>query len=511
VTHTNDTAGSSGGDAASAPSRYQRRPLLRLAHGTLIYGMGGALTKFVALLLLPIFTAYLSPAEYGVVAMLALFSAAATALFSCGLGVSIGICYHKDETPGHRHAAIWTAFVILALCVAMLLAASAYVYRDAGTLMFGSPQYDGLVLLTLLATGAGILVQPFSLSCQFREKALTFVAISVAASLAGTATSLYLVVALGLGATGVVLGIVVTQVVAFGLFVAECWRNVPFALDRRAAGSLMRHGLPMVPSFLSLYVLQLGGQFILKEISGLDALGVYSVGLSLGMAMSLLVSAFTSAWPQFFLSYWGDRAGAKSVFRKAFTWYVLVFGAASLLFFVWATPVVLAMAAPGYFASHSVVGWVAVAQFLSGAFSILLPAAYFSRRLGVIVPIQTVAALVSIGAACLLVPQRGIEGAAQALALGYLAMCALLYAWNRIGQEEFTLSYDWRRIAWFAAGYAFIVLVAGYGPAAGFRGELLKSVAGSILICVLVLVLLTAGERRAIREAVRAMTRPVAQ
>src|SRR5262245_39306068 len=196
------------------------RPLARLAKGTLIYGLSGALTKLIALLLLPVFTAYLAPAEFGAVAMLTLVSAAVVAVFSCGLGVSIGICYFENESPLLRGATIWTAFAVLAGSVAILLAVAAFTYQAAGQFLFGDDRYDELVLLSILACCAGILAQPFSLSLQYREKALQFASISVLAAVAGAATSLYLVMVIGLGVAGIVFGTLVSQVMAFTLFLA---------------------------------------------------------------------------------------------------------------------------------------------------------------------------------------------------------------------------------------------------------------------------------------------------
>lgn len=47
-----------------------RVELARLAKGTLIYGLGGVLNRFIGFLLLPLFTSYLTPAEYGIAAIL---------------------------------------------------------------------------------------------------------------------------------------------------------------------------------------------------------------------------------------------------------------------------------------------------------------------------------------------------------------------------------------------------------------------------------------------------------
>jgi O-antigen/teichoic acid export membrane protein len=480
-------------------------PLARLARGTLIYGVSGALSKLLVLLLLPVFTAYLTPAEYGAVTLLTLLYAALSAVFSCGLGVSIGICYFEDRDAARRNATIWTSFAVLLASVAVLFVITALCYRAAGEVLFGGRQYEGLLLAIVVAASASILSQPFALSLQFREEAAAFATVSVSAAIVGAVTSLYLVVVQRLGVTGIVIGTVTTQVLTFILFLSLAFRQVSRAFDATTAIRLIARGLPMIPSFLSLFVLLQGNQFVLKEVSGLDALGVYGVGFSLGMAMSLLVNAFATAWPPFFLSYWHNRKAAQQVFRQVFTYYVLGFGTIGLMFFVWARPVVMLMTAPEFLASHYVVGWSATAQLFSGIFSLLLPAVYYSQKVAVVSAIQGLAAMIAIGLALALIPKFGVQGAAYSLSLGFLAMCTLQYAWNRFSQKEFTMTYDSRRIGRFFTGYVIIGVVVSIQPPSTLSADIFQSAFASFIALLLVFFLLTGDERRAIVEWVKSI------
>ena len=50
--------------------------LARLAKGSLIYGIGGVLQKFIGFFLLPFFTRALNPEDYGVYALVSLIAMA---------------------------------------------------------------------------------------------------------------------------------------------------------------------------------------------------------------------------------------------------------------------------------------------------------------------------------------------------------------------------------------------------------------------------------------------------
>jgi len=63
----------------------------RLGSSVLTYGVGQVLMRLLMLLLMPVFTAYLAPAEYGVTSILGILTYILIPLFSLGLGAGIAI------------------------------------------------------------------------------------------------------------------------------------------------------------------------------------------------------------------------------------------------------------------------------------------------------------------------------------------------------------------------------------------------------------------------------------
>lgn len=76
-----------------------KQQILNLGKDSLIYGVGSVVTRFIGLLTLPIFTAYLTPEEYGVLAMLGLLTMVAQPVFSLGLAAAMGPSYFRSDCP----------------------------------------------------------------------------------------------------------------------------------------------------------------------------------------------------------------------------------------------------------------------------------------------------------------------------------------------------------------------------------------------------------------------------
>ena len=74
-----------------------RQVILSLAKDSMVYGVGSVITRFIVLITLPLFTTYLKPEEYGVLAMLAILTMLAQPVFSLGLSAAMGPSYFEED------------------------------------------------------------------------------------------------------------------------------------------------------------------------------------------------------------------------------------------------------------------------------------------------------------------------------------------------------------------------------------------------------------------------------
>lgn len=460
-----------------------RSSLKSLANGTLIYGLGGALTRLLGFITLPLFTRYLTPADYGVSSILSLVSFFLTPVFSLGLGTSLGLCYFEHEDEAHRDTTIWTAFLVLLASAVVMVAAGVTFASQLSQLALGTPAHAGFIVVSLLTTAASILSQPFMAGLQFRQRALSFVVVTGVTNVVGILISVLLVIHEGWGVAGVITSGLCTQLVTLALGMAFFLRASSWLPSRAVAAKLLRQGLPMVPAFASLFVIQQANRYVLEWRHGLDAVGFYSVGYSLGMSVALAVNAFTSAWTPYFLSFSQRQDEARALFGRATTYYVLGFGSLSLCFFAFADPVVSVLAARKFHESYTVVGLTAFAQVLTGLYSMFLPPIYFASEVKFVTPVQALAAVVAFGLDMALIPVWGAFGAALALALGTLAMIVAQHLWNTSrGEAYMAIDYQWRRIAPFGVAYAAMAVAMTYELPLSLPGKLVRAGIGMVAI-----------------------------
>lgn len=419
----------------------------RLARDALVYGVGGVLQRLMGLLLLPFFTRVLTPADYGVVALVSLLSVALGGLYSLGSGNSLGVLYFREREVGRRAAVIWSNVVLAAANGLWLTAALSFLAPLLGELLLRDRQYADLIRLSLLGLLFTTVASPFLAYLRMEGLARRYVALTLAGALLAAGLGAYLVLGRRLGVDGLVLaGTVAQGVTALASWVAV-GRRLRFAVDPTVVRALVRIGFPSVFGLLAFLVIDYADRQMIERLVGLEALGVYAVGYGFGMVMTVATGAFAAAWPAFFAAYVHRRDEARVVFARVLTYYVIGFGVLVVLFFFAARPLVLLLTAPPFHDGALVVGLVAAAYMLKGCYLITLPGLCFAGKLHLQAAIEWSAALVNIGLNLLLIPAWGIVGAAVATFIAYLCLPPLTWLAAR---HYLAVDYQWHRL-WPAA------------------------------------------------------------
>src|SRR5512141_77425 len=89
--------------------------LKRLAGHSALYGAADVFTNVVNFLLVPLYTSYLTPADYGTLALLLLFGTVAKIVFRLGLDAGFFRIYYELETEEEQRRLAGTVAVFSAL------------------------------------------------------------------------------------------------------------------------------------------------------------------------------------------------------------------------------------------------------------------------------------------------------------------------------------------------------------------------------------------------------------
>lgn len=473
-----------------------KQQILSLGKDSMIYGVGSVITRFIGLFTLPLFTTYLKPEEYGVLAMLALLTMVAQPVFSLGLSAAMGPSYFERDNPLNKSRAVWTVFAINTVSATLLVAISWLFPATLGQLVRLPAEYAPLVGLTLTGSAFSIVVTSFTQRVQFEKQAKLYVAATLATALAAILVSVITVVYLGWGAKGMVIGQLAGNIATALIFLIIGIQGTKPLVSLVMAKELLRQGLPLVPSFAFLFVLMHANKFILEREFGLEAVGIYSIGFNLGMAISIATGGIATAWYPFFMSYMERQSEARLIFGRVLTYYVFGVGLICLFFLLAAKPAVVLLTKESFYPAYVVVGWVAFANFSQTLFNFFLPGIYFHKEIKYVSLVQGLVALVSLPVNYFFIAKLGVLGAGIGLAINNLLMACLMFGWNHLNRTRYlVIEYEWGRIASFMVIFSAFFIVNEKIVVNGLIDEIGKAIALLIAALGITFMLLKSSER----------------
>jgi O-antigen/teichoic acid export membrane protein len=450
--------------------------LRRLATTGAAYTAAGILSKLIAVALLPLYTRYLTPEDYGAAEVLFAAVVAASIIVRFGLIEAIlRFYYEEDEDPARVVAGTFAGLFwlsTLGVLIALPFAAPlSELLLDPSEL---PRDMAGPELVRIAIGGLWVLTMWEFMLTLFRleERARAFFLTTILNVVAAIALTVVLVVGLDEGARGLLLGSYATGAAFLVGLIALQWRRLSLRLDRPLLRRLFRFGLPTMPAEVSLYALNFVDRIIIVRTLGLAEAGLYSLAVKFAQGVNVLVRGFQLAWPPLAYSIRDDDEA-----RRAYATVVTLFvaGCAFVVAGMWLFSrwIVRALADPRFFDSYEAIGLVATAVTLYALYLVLVVILGRTGRTEFNLPAAIGGLVVNVALNLVLVPPLGIVGAGLALVASYLVVLSLMYGFT---QRLFPVPYEWGRLLRVVFSVAALVGIAELlVPTEGAVGLLIRA------------------------------------
>jgi O-antigen/teichoic acid export membrane protein len=124
--------------------------LKELLRHSAIYGLGSIVARVLGVLLLPLYTRYLSPSDYGLIETLVALSAVLTALVAQGMKSAFFRFYFDSPEVERRHLVVRTAFWYVMAASTAVLVGGIVLSSQISWLLFGTHGHGGLVIAAFI-------------------------------------------------------------------------------------------------------------------------------------------------------------------------------------------------------------------------------------------------------------------------------------------------------------------------------------------------------------------------
>lgn len=429
--------------------------------GSAAYATVLMVQRVVSLLLLPLYTRALSPAQYGELGVLIAVNQVLIYLFSFGQDFAvIREWFQFGDDHDRRRQYLGTVGLLLLVGPFVGTAVLSAIAVAGGASLL---QVDSLSLVVCIA-GTAIFVTatilPFA-QLRAQERLGEFVWINAVGTAATVVLTVGAVVTFHFGVLGWAVAYAASNLVQWA--VAAIRLPWPWArrADRRMLGDTLRLGLPMLPHQSSLWGLQLGSRAILVGLVSHAQLGLYTIAT----VVAQMVSVVSSAVNRGVMPSYGRAAKDRRelpVLSRLTTLQVALVAVLCVLGALFGPALCLRILPPSYHGAASLIPWLVLANGVFSLYAIPMNAvSIYAGKAGRVWVVTVVSAAINIGLLYVLVPASGTVGAAYAAIAGATALLAGLWAYAQwIGGLD--IPHDWPRII------AVVALSGGVYAAAYF-------------------------------------------
>ncbi len=447
-------------------------PPLNLRYGAvlksvLIYGGGVVAGKLASLILVPLYTRWLTQAEYGTLELLDVTQQAATKLLWSGFPYAVWYFYAQAEVGKPRNKVVSTG-LWAALAVGGLGAlAGSLLAPGISRALWGTEQKAVLLCIVF----AGLMVAfPLEVAASwFRilDQPVRYVSAGMGRLALHTALAVVLLVVFGLGLQGILWSSLLSGAVVTCVVLWYTLRRTGFTLQRGLFLKMARYSGPAILVGSCSFLMHFGDRYFLRQWVSLSELGIYSLAYKFGMLVTLVQYAFQSYWNAQVFNI-AARPGASVLLGRALTYLTLALCATAVSITACARPVIALLAPRSYAPAAALAPLVSIGYVLFALASFYQTLFYVKNRTGSDAVMSLLgAALAGLGYV-VLIPRYRLWGAALATVFSFACSLAVGCVWSR---RFAALQYERARLLKVVVPAAILTGLYAVMPRPGLPGD----------------------------------------
>lgn len=428
----------------------------RLGKHTTLYFIGTVLSKLVGFLMIPLYTRFLEPSEYGVIELLDLTGYVVAFLASMGIANAVMRYYFHYDVERERREVISTAALFLLPCSAVMLSIMFAAAPALARAILGSALHaDYFKLLALILFFESAL--NFALSyVRALEKVALFLLVTSLKLILAVSLNVYFIAGLEWG----VAGFLYSSLISSGLFgtimLIAVMAQTGLRFNWKKCRAMLSFGAPLVPANLFELSLHYADRYFLLAYGNLSAVGLYALGYKFGMLLSVfLVDPFTMMWGVSMYAL-EKNPEAKQIHAKVLTYLVMALSAGALAISLLIADVLPLITTPAFYSASAVVPCIALAYIFFGMYQVVKSGLFLKDKTWLSSLILFIAALVNVVANLILIPLYQAMGAAVATLVTFLVLFAMTAV---LAVKVYGVRYEYLRLLKIAAlGFALFVV-----------------------------------------------------
>lgn len=389
----------------------------KLLNNSFLFAIGNFGSKIILLLLVPLYTYYLTTAEYGLVDLVTTSTILLLPIVSANVFDAV-LRFTMDKEESQSQVLSNSLFV-----AALGSIAAISLYPLLSLLKIDQDMLNYTYVILLLQVFQNILSQFARGLGKIKVFAINGIWMTLVMSIA----NVILLTRYDMGIAGYLLSIVIANVASIGYLIValKIWRFLDLShINKPLVKTMLAYALPIIPNSIMWWLISASNRYFILGFLTASANGIYAVANKVPAILSLVTSIFTQSWQLSAIEEY-ESENKSEFYSKVFSYYssLLFLGTSSIL-------VVLKLFMASFIAPEYYEAWQSVPFLLLGvvfsSFSAFLGTNYLAaKETRGVFRTSVYGGLVSVVLNFWLIPYFGLIGAGVANMISFAIMWIL--------------------------------------------------------------------------------------
>jgi O-antigen/teichoic acid export membrane protein len=417
----------------------------KLIKGTSVFTISKILTKAGTILLLPIYTRLLSPAEYGIIGLLQPIINFIPLFFVFGLYVAQMRYYVEYEQKNEIKSFIFTLNIFLWIINVIIFGVlvSPFGEKIIGFIIdYEKVSFYPYILLALIIGFINVFSMMAKNYFQTVQKYKRIAISSIISFLISSVLSLILIYYFDFGVLGKLTGMLISNIFIFIVLYLKYIRNITFDFDKTKLKNGLVLGLPILINAIIGTVINYSDRIVLAQYVSMDIIGVYSLAYTGGMVLNIFTNSFNDTWrPMLYDLLESNNKNSISRLKKVFSNFIIVVSFIALLGQLFSKEIILFILPQNYNGTTLFLPYILAGMVFAGLYHFVVNILVFHKNTHMIPFFTIISALLNLGINIIFIPKFGPLVAAISTIISYIVTTTLIIIYLKIKYKIYKFNF----------------------------------------------------------------------
>ncbi|WP_263833680.1 oligosaccharide flippase family protein [Sulfurospirillum oryzae] len=415
--------------------------------------MIGALSRGVTILLVPLYTRFFSPAEYGIIEIFAVLGSFVSLTVALEISQAVARFYHEILDIKEKISYVSTALIFSFLAYMSYLLFS-FIFADYLVILFlDNISYKNIFYFANIAIVTSGLFYFLQNQLKWQMQATDFVISGIIQLFSTAGITIYLLAIYNMGLQAVFLGQILGNLLSMLWSWYNARENYYLIFSLKHLHKMLSFSFPLIFSSIAVFVALYVDRILIREILGLEKLGIYGVAYRFASIVGILLVGVNSSLTPLIYKHYNEDSTPFNISKifNIFSLCALLLISCSLLF---SKEIIFLFTTEKYYSAMVLITPLIISLFFSNMY-VFTPGLSLFKKTKLIAFISILSAFINVILNYIFIYFLDLYGATIG---GMIGSIIIFIIHMKFSQKYYMIPFDWNRIMFCF----FLTCVGGY-------------------------------------------------